>query len=232
MSGPGMDVTVWQGDCHLPVSPRLSPSRSQTCNAAVGKLRQTHGRSWRHHSPARAQRPPGARSGRWLGHPRRPHCKGRWGVTGCRGCTTPNPTSSPPSSGGHSPQALAAGESHEGAGLPPDPALVVAVLPCALPEQGKVAEPGGPCPCPWVPSCPLLRRQLPPSPAPPEPAPPGWWLQGSLSPLGAPGTHTPGWAPTAAPDEVGSVCQSTMGVTHRQHPRKVHPPPSPTRAAP
>lgn len=53
---------------------------------------------------------------------------------GVRGCSTPCPAHQG-LRGEHSPQALAAGEGCKGVGLPPEPALVVAVLPCALPEQ-------------------------------------------------------------------------------------------------
>lgn len=51
----------------------------------------------RHLSPARARRPPGARSGTWLGRPRRLRCKQRWACRGAEGCSPPGP---PVGSGG------------------------------------------------------------------------------------------------------------------------------------
>lgn len=132
----------------------------------------------------------------------------------------PSPFFGPPSDRGYSPQAVATGESHEGVGLPPDPALVVAVLPRALPEWGEVAELAGPCPCPWVPSCLLLCRQLPPSPASPGARTPELVALGFAAPhpWGAPGTHG-----TSARGKAGSVCQSILGITHHQHPHEMHP---------
>lgn len=112
-------------DCHVSVSPWLSPSHSRARKAALGTLRQARG-SASAHLPVL-----GARLGldQVRGSAvREDPAANRGGRVGVQRGAAPQP----PWQCGYSPQALAAGESGEGAGLPPDPALVVAVLPRAL----------------------------------------------------------------------------------------------------
>lgn len=178
-------VTVRRGDSHVHVSPRLSPSRSQTRNAAGGKLRQTHGRARCHHSPARAQRPAGARSGRWLGHPRRPRCKERREVTELGGCSLPDPL-------GDAPQVLTAGPGswrarrRSGAAPGSGPGSSSAPPRPAGAARGPCCHPARCC----AGSCP--RSGTPRSHPPHPPIPPGLAALGSLpiTPWG--GTWHPG----------------------------------------
>lgn len=112
------------------------PHVPRAMSPLVGKLRQGEGP----HSPPCARCPPGAQSGIYPVHLRRPHCKG----SPKRFCPQPCSVSTVLTQGWgrYSLQPPAAGERCEGAGPPANPALVVAVLACAL-REGTGLSPRG-----------------------------------------------------------------------------------------
>lgn len=156
------------------------------CPQGTGRLVKlpwgTQAGPWqRHRSPARARRPPGARSGTWLGRPRRPRCKQRWACRAAEECSPPAPlsavgvlTAGPGSWRGRRRSGAAPGSGPGSSSAPPRPAdrgraLSLGTRPAPHPQGPHPgwglwgSLPGTPrvCPVPTAPRDPPLEKHHP-----------------------------------------------------------------------